>query len=177
MGYSSLFSFVAEAIIPYLYKKGEAMPKYMSFDELRGQMQSLELRLKDTEPLMAHIANTLALFTSQSFEKETSPFGEKWKPLSSVTLKKSKGLKKKLVDKGKLVNSIHTSHTTKSASIGTSVVYARIHQFGGKAGRNHKVIIPARPFIPISKEDKIPKALQEEIQELAMEHILGVFLK
>ena len=76
------------------------MPKYMSFDGLREQMQSLELRLKDTEPLMAHIVNTLALFTSQSFEKETSPFGEKWKPLSSATLKKSKGLKKKLVNKG-----------------------------------------------------------------------------
>ncbi len=149
----------------------------MFYNEFVQEMHKLEQRAQDTEPLMAHIANTLALFTSQSFEKETSPFGEKWKPLSSATLKKSKGLKKKLVDKGKLVNSIHTSHTTKSASIGTSVVYARIHQFGGKAGRNHKVIIPARHFIPISKEDKIPKALQEEIQELAMEHILGVFLK
>ncbi len=52
-------------------------------------------------------------------------------------------------------------------------MYARIHQFGGKAGRNHKVIIPARPFIPISKEDKIPKALQEEIQEVVLEHIFG----
>ncbi|WP_334096304.1 phage virion morphogenesis protein [Helicobacter typhlonius] len=153
------------------------MPKYMSFDELRGQMQSLELRLKDTEPLMAHIANTLALFTSQSFEKETSPFGEKWKPLSSVTLKKSKGLKKKLVDKGKLVNSIHTSHTTKSASIGTSVVYARIHQFGGKAGRNHKTIIPARAFLPINDKGNVPQSLQDELQELVQEYILGVFLK
>ena len=152
------------------------MPK-IALDDFIKEMNDLESALKDTEPLMAHIANTLALFTSQSFEKETSPFGEKWKPLSSATLKKSKGLKKKLVDKGKLVNSIHTSHTTKSASIGTNVVYARIHQYGGKAGRNHKVIIPARPFIPISKEDKIPKVLQEEIQELAMEHILGVFLK
>ncbi|WP_334087130.1 phage virion morphogenesis protein [Helicobacter typhlonius] len=148
------------------------MPK-IALDDFIKEMNDLESALKDTEPLMAHIANTLALFTSQSFEKETSPFGEKWKPLSSATLKKSKGLKKKLVDKAKLVNSIHTSHTTKSASIGTSVVYARIHQYGGKAGRNHKVIIPARPFIPISKEDKIPKALQEEIQEVVLEHIFG----
>lgn len=152
------------------------MPK-VALDEFIKEMNDLESALKDTEPLMAHIANTLALFTSQSFEKETSPFGEKWKPLSSATLKKSKGLKKKLVDKGKLVNSISTSHTTKSANIGTNVPYAAIHQFSGKAGRNHKVIIPARPFIPISKEGKIPKALQEEIQELIMEHILGAFSK
>lgn len=152
------------------------MPKIV-LDEFVKEMNDLESALKDTEPLMAHIANTLALFTSQSFEKETSPFGEKWKPLSSATLKKTKGTKKKLVDKGKLVNSISTSHTTKSASIGTNVPYARIHQFGGKAGRHHKVIIPARPFMPISKEGKIPKKVQEEIQKLIIEHILGAFLK
>ncbi len=71
----------------------------MFYNEFVQEMHKLEQRAQDTEPLMAHIANTLALFTSQSFEKETSPFGEKWKPLSSATLKKSKGLKKKLVDK------------------------------------------------------------------------------
>lgn len=149
----------------------------MFYNEFVQEMHKLEQRAQDTEPLMAHIANTLGIFTSQAFEKESSPFGDKWKPLSRSTLKNIKGAKKKLVDKAKLVNSISTTHTAKSATIGTNVVYARIHQFGGKAGRNHKVIIPARPFIPISKEGKIPKVLQEEIQELAMEHILGVFLK
>ena len=29
---------------------------------------------------------------------------------------------------------------------GTAVVYAPIHEFGGKAGRNRSVTIPARPF-------------------------------
>lgn len=149
------------------------MPKTMSFDELRAQMQSLESKLKDTEPLMAHIANTLGIFTSQSFEKETSPFGEKWKPLSSATLQKSKGIKKKLVDKGKLVNSIHTSHTATSATIGTNIKYAAIHQFGGKAGRNHKTIIPARPFLPINDKGHIPQSLQDELKSLVQEYVLG----
>ncbi len=148
------------------------MPK-IALDDFIKEMNDLESALKDTEPLMAHIANTLALFTSQSFEKETSPFGEKWKPLSSATLKKSKGLKKKLVDKGKLVNSISTSHTAKSASIGTNVVYARIHQYGGKAGRNHKTIIPARAFLPINDKGNVPQSLQDELQGLVQESILG----
>ncbi|WP_295701250.1 phage virion morphogenesis protein [Helicobacter typhlonius] len=148
------------------------MPK-IALDDFIKEMNDLESALKDTEPLMAHIANTLALFTSQSFEKETSPFGEKWKPLSSATLKKSKGLKKKLVDKGKLVNSISTSHTAKSASIGTNVVYARIHQYGGKAGRNHKTIIPARAFLPINDKGNVPQSLQDELQGLVQEYILG----
>ena len=148
------------------------MPK-IALDDFIKEMNDLESALKDTEPLMAHIANTLALFTSQSFEKETSPFGEKWKPLSSATPKKSKGLKKKLVDKGKLVNSISTSHTAKSASIGTNVVYARIHQYGGKAGRNHKTIIPARAFLPINDKGNVPQSLQDELQGLVQEYILG----
>lgn len=149
------------------------MPKTMSFDELRAQMQSLESRLKDTEPLMAHIANTLGIFTSQSFEKETSPFGEKWQDLSPSTLKKHKGLKKKLVDKGKLVNSIHTSHTATSATIGTNIKYAAIHQFGGIAGKGHKSKIPQRAFLPIDKEGNIPTSVQDELKSLVQEYVLG----
>lgn len=149
------------------------MPKIMPFNEFVKEMKEVELRADNTEPLMAHIANTLHLFTSQAFEREASPFGEKWKSLSPATLKKSKGLKKKLVDKGKLVNSIHTSHTPTSAKIGTNVPYAAIHQFGGKTGRNHKVFIPARPFMPINDKDNIPQTLADEIQELVLEHILG----
>ena len=114
------------------------MPK--SLKQFTQEMKNLES--KSTKQLMAHIANTLHVFTSQAFEKETSPFGEKWKELAPSTLKKSKGLKKKLVDKGKLSNSIQTSYTATKASIGTNVVYARIHQFGGSAGNKHKAIIP-----------------------------------
>lgn len=148
------------------------MPK-ITFDEFMKELKELEVKAESTEPLMAHIANTLYLFTSQSFEREISPFKEKWKPLANATLKKSKGLKKKLVDKGKLINSIHTLHTQRSASIGTNVPYAAIHQFGGKAGRNKEVYIPARAFLPIDNQGKIPQDLQDEIAELVQEYFLG----
>ncbi|MES8537205.1 phage virion morphogenesis protein, partial [Cutibacterium acnes] len=40
------------------------------------------------------------------------------------------------------------------AAVGTNRVYARIHQLGGKAGRNRKVTIPARPFLGINADDR-----------------------
>jgi phage gpG-like protein len=37
--------------------------------------------------------------------------------------------------------------------VGTSVVYARIHELGGRAGRGKKVKIPKRPFLKPSYEE------------------------
>lgn len=65
------------------------MPK-IALDDFIKEMNDLESALKDTEPLMAHIANTLALFTSQSFEKETSPFGESGSPYHLLHLKRAR---------------------------------------------------------------------------------------
>lgn len=42
-----------------------------------------------------------------------------------------------------------------SVEVGTNVVYAAIHQLGGKAGRKDKrVTIPARPILGVSREDR-----------------------
>jgi len=47
--------------------------------------------------------------------------------------------------------------------IGTNVVYARIHEFGGRAGRGRKVKIPKRPFLGPSFQEK-KKVIQADIQ-------------
>jgi len=39
-------------------------------------------------------------------------------------------------------------------SIGTNVVYGRIHELGGKTGRGYGVKIPPRPFLRPAIEDK-----------------------
>jgi len=50
--------------------------------------------------------------------------------------------------------------------VGTNVVYAAIHQFGGKAGRGRKVTIPARPFLKLTDEDleKILQTVEEYLK-------------
>jgi len=47
-----------------------------------------------------------------------------------------------------------TSFTKNSASVGSNLAYARIHQLGGEAGRkDHRVKIPARPYLFLVESD------------------------
>jgi len=63
-----------------------------------------------------------------------------------------------LVDTGALKRSI-TFNISESQDgivyIGTNLEYAAIHQFGGKAGRNKSVKLPARPFLFFTGVDRI----------------------
>lgn len=48
-------------------------------------------------------------------------------------------------------------HVTRDeATLGSNLVYAAIHQFGGMAGRGHKTKIPARPYIG-HRPENIPR--------------------
>lgn len=58
-----------------------------------------------------------------------------------------------LTDSARLRNSISYNASAAGVTIGTSVIYAAIHQFGGPAGRGHKVTIPPRPFLLFQDED------------------------
>lgn len=54
---------------------------------------------------------------------------------------------------GHLKGSIHQAAGRDQVEVGSNLAYARIHQYGGQAGRGHKVTIPARPFLGISEGD------------------------
>jgi phage virion morphogenesis protein len=58
-----------------------------------------------------------------------------------------------LTDTARLRRSISYTAGAREISIGTSVIYAAIHQFGGQAGRGKKVYIPARPYLMFQDED------------------------
>jgi phage gpG-like protein len=53
-----------------------------------------------------------------------------------------------------LKKSIQSGSDSSSAWVSTDIPYAAIHNFGGKAGRGHKVTIPARPFMVIPTQDQ-----------------------
>jgi hypothetical protein len=55
--------------------------------------------------------------------------------------------------------------------VGTSVEYARIHEFGGRAGRGLSVTIPARPYAQPSIEAK-----QDEITEILGDRLVTVWV-
>lgn len=74
------------------------------------------------------------------------------------------------VRSGHLRRSIKTSvketGDTVQGIIGSNVIYAAIHEFGGMAGRGLKSKIPARPFLKPALEDNviaISRIIQKEI--------------
>ena len=114
----------------------------------------------------------------ENFQAQGRP--TRWKRLSIETLKsgyKGKKFKKRggltkafgkhvagkkiLIDSGRLKNSI--TYKVKAIKklqdtkiyVGTNVVYAAIHQYGGYAGRNRKVYIPARPYLLMQEQDRV----------------------
>jgi len=73
-----------------------------------------------------------------------------------------------LMDRGSLLRSIHHRATDDMVEAGSNLVYARIHHFGGMAGRGHQVSIPARPWALIQDpEDK------EDFREILEDYFMG----
>jgi len=75
--------------------------------------------------------------------------------------------RKTLIDTARLQNSVTARPEADRVIVGTNVIYARIHQLGGMAGRNKKVKIPARPYLLVQDEDwpQIKTRLIEHLKE------------
>lgn len=145
----------------------------ISLDALQGKLEKLSKALENKTPLLRRVANTLQNVTEESFDKQASPFGEKWKPNAPKTLQKKRG-NKILIQSGLLSQSFTQKVTGSSAQVGTNKEYAAIHQFGGKAGRGKKVSIPARPFMPIKSNGEIPKDLGERLENEVVDYLKKV---
>lgn len=152
------------------------MKQNISLQQLIDEIDFTIKQCKNISPILHEVGNLAKNEAELSFEKETSPFGDKWTPLSKQTLKHKKG-SKILTESSMLQSSINSrtklqqtkTSTQGSVSIGTNLEYAPIHQFGGKAGRGLKVNIPERPFLPV-KDNEIPNDLKEDIKEAILSH-------
>lgn len=140
---------------------------------MQAVLQRMVNESRDLSPLMTSIAGTLAAETEANFAAQGRP---KWVGLASST-KASRTAKGTwpgtiLQVTGRLAASVTTSSTSDMAQIGTNVVYAGIHQFGGEipphtikaryakalawAGGFAKSVehpgakMPARPFLPFT---------------------------
>lgn len=141
-------------------------------NKLKAALERIHRRLSDMTPVMRDIGELLVERTKQRFATSTGPDGKAWASNAPSTLaaylgkyggnfKKGGGLSKKgaaraaakkpLIGESRaLSTTIHYQADRASVTIGSPMVYAAIHQFGGKAGRGRKVTIPARPFLPVT---------------------------
>lgn len=104
-------------------------------------------KTQNRQDLMADLAETMRLAVDKNFEMEGRP---DWQGLArpnksgKILQGKSRDLRSKIISKS----------DNSEAIVGSNKVYAAIHQFGGKAGRNKRAKIPKRPFLTLTEEDK-----------------------
>ena len=97
---------------------------------------ALRSRCANLQPVMARIGQQLVTLADLSFRAEKDPWGTAWQRLSQSTLRqrrqgKGTGGHKILRDTGRLAGSISYRASAEQVVVGTNVVYAAIHQFGG----------------------------------------------
>ena len=114
-----------------------AVARYLT--ELAGRV--------DAKAMYDEMGNYMVSATQGRMRRGVKPDGSPQKPL-----KRRVGVP--LIDSGRLRGSITHEASEDQVVIGTNVIYAAIQQFGGKAGRGHKVTIPARPYLGVSDQDE-----------------------
>jgi len=120
--------------------------------EVQAAFAELARRGADQAPAMDRIGSALESSTRLRFRSDqASPDGIPWLPSKRAIRQGGKTL----VDTARLVESITYAFSSRSAEIGTGVIYAGIHQFGGQAGRGRKVTLPERPFLGVSDADEV----------------------
>lgn len=119
----------------------------------------------NTRPMMRAIATEMVSLTEDNFENE-SWGGEKWKQS-----KRAANGGKTLQLTGQLATSISTKVGNDFAQIGSNKKYAAIHHLGGQAGRGRKVILPARPYLPINGSGQLQKGAKKKLIDIAIESL------
>lgn len=141
---------------------------------VESALRRLRRRVRNMHPILDEIGQTLETSTLRRFETGTGPDGRRW-PVSGRARRQGG---QTLVDTGRLAASITHRADNDEVVVGTNVVYAAIHQFGGKTPprtirpRNRRALfwpgaahpvskvdhpgstIPARPFLGVSSGDE-----------------------
>lgn len=132
--------------------------------EMEAMLHELSGRMDDLTPVMQTIGEIIVEQTDTAFETGVGPDGKAW-PESGRALATGG---QTLIDTAVLRNSINVLATANQVEVGTNVLYAAIHQLGGRAGRGKKTIMPARPFLP--DQDSIDWV---EVREALQDYLKG----
>lgn len=154
---------------------GFAVAITVSDAAVRDALAGVAAAASDMTAAFDDVGNSLVLSVMRRFDGEHAPDGTPWQPLKPETILRrlggasraytKKGALRKpaarklaalkiLHNRGHLRSGIHHRASADGVEIGSADVYARIHQFGGKAGRNHAATIPARPFLGLDAADE-----------------------
>lgn len=115
-------------------------------------LQALSAEAKDMTEVMDEIGAALVTSTRHRFETQPSPAGRAWEPPARAQAQSGQTL----VDTGRLRDSITHAPAARTVEVGTNVIYAGIHQFGGPIRRGGRQVgtMPERPFLGLDQDDE-----------------------
>ena len=122
-----------------------------------AKLHRIASRLKQPRKLYGVLGETLKKIHAERFKQEVDPEGNNWQSLSPKTLtrKQKKGKSTKILRQGGyLSDKTAYNYNDQNVEFGSDAKYARLHQFGGKAGRGKKVTIPKRPWLGVNAQDE-----------------------
>lgn len=148
---------------------GAAIEMTIKDEQVLENFARLERAMGNTTPVMNAIGTGLVSSTTKRFVSQTDPDGVTW---AAVNDEYAEGKKNSriLTESGRLRDSITHKASRDAVLVGSNVIYAAIHQFGGvinaksggrlsffiggKLARPTSVTMPARPYLGISKDDE-----------------------
>ena len=107
------------------------------------------------EAIAWFMGEELQYISTKAFEREADPVtGKKWDPIKPRGFgAKSEGSTTTILrDYDILFGSLTHNDSPEGTVFGSNMVYARIHQQGGQAGRDRKTLIPARPYMGVPQD-------------------------
>lgn len=127
-------------------------------DELKRMLKGVLSRLGNVKPAAELMGETILESITTNFEEGGRP--KKWKSLKKSTQEQRRRMGKwpgrMLVISGHaggLMGSIAYTALNNGVIVHANKVYARIHHYGGMAGKGRTVKIPARPYMMVQDED------------------------
>lgn len=133
---------------------------------LRAALVRMTKTLDNPKPVLDEIGGMLVASTLDRFERGQAPDGSDWQKSARAEAENGQTL----VDTGRLRGSITHRASGDAVEVGTNVVYAAIHQFGGRIEAKNKkalsfpvgdgfavvesVTMPARPFLGLNDADR-----------------------
>lgn len=127
--------------------------------EIADFLKSKLAKMENLRPFYVNVGEHMLNSVEDRFDTQTAPDGSAWAPLApatvSIRLRRHGNAELTILREwGRLAGSFNYEASSHQVSIGTPVVYAAIQHFGGEAGRNKSVTIPARPVLGVSQQDQ-----------------------
>jgi phage virion morphogenesis protein len=111
---------------------------------------ALMMRMGDLTPVMDSIGAAVEDSVAHRFASGVGPDGKAWTKSQRAEAEGGRTL----IDTGRLRQSITRKAGRQQVEVGTNLIYAGIHQFGGRGGRGHALTLPARPYLGLNAEDE-----------------------